>query len=93
LSLFYAKNLQPTGSNYTHYINPAFDKLFEKSQTITDETVRNEYYSTLDSLLMGDAPVVILFYDKKVRFVQKNITGLDNSPTNLLNLKRVVISR
>ena len=91
LSLFYSKNLQPFGSNYTHYVNPAFDKLFEYSKTITNETLRNEYYTSLDSLLMEDAPVVVLFYDKKVRFVQKNISGLDNSPTNLLNLKRVKI--
>ncbi|MCL2435966.1 MAG: ABC transporter substrate-binding protein [Lentimicrobiaceae bacterium] len=89
LSLFYSKNLQPFGSNYTHYVNPVFDQLFEKSQTVTDDILRNEYYTTLDSLLMEDAPVVVLFYDKKARFTQKNITGLDNSPTNLLNLKRV----
>jgi peptide/nickel transport system substrate-binding protein len=87
LSFFYSKNLQPFGSNYTHYVNPVFDCLFEKSQTITDEILRNEYYTQLDSLLMEDAPVVVLFYDKKVRFTQKNIKGLDNSPTNLLNLK------
>ena len=89
LSLFYSKNLQPFGSNYTHYVNPAFDELFEKSKTITDDVLRNEYYTTLDSLLMEDAPVVVLFYDKKARFTQKNVTGLDNSPTNLLNLKKV----
>ncbi|MDR2970576.1 MAG: ABC transporter substrate-binding protein [Bacteroidales bacterium] len=89
LSLFYSKNLQPYGSNYTYYVNPTFDKLFEKSQTITDEVLRNDYYTTLDSLLMEDAPVVVLFYDKKVRFTWKNISGFDNSPTNLLNLKRV----
>ena len=88
LSLFYSKNLQPFGSNYTHYINPVFDALFERSQTITDEVLRNTYYTRLDSLLMEDAPVVVLFYDKKVRFFQKNISGLDNSPINLLNLKR-----
>jgi peptide/nickel transport system substrate-binding protein len=88
LSLFYSKNLQPFGSNYTHYVNPVFDRLFEKSQTITDEALRNEYYTQLDSMLMEDAPVVVLFYDKKVRFTSKNITGLDNSPTNLLNLKK-----
>ncbi|MCL2246617.1 MAG: ABC transporter substrate-binding protein, partial [Lentimicrobiaceae bacterium] len=92
LSLFYSKNLQPTGSNYTHYVNQTFDQLFEKSQTITNESIRNDYYTTLDSILMEDAPVVILFYDKKVRFIQKNISGLDNSPTNLLNLKRVNFS-
>jgi len=91
LSLFYSKNLQPFGSNYTHYVNPVFDKLFEESQTITNETLRNECYTRLDSLLMEDAPVVVLFYDKKVRFIQKSISGLDNSPTNLLNLKRVKV--
>jgi len=89
LSLFYSKNLQPFGSNYTHYVNPDFDMVFEKSQTITDEIVRNEYYTMLDSMLMEDAPVVVLFYDKKVRFTQKWIFGLDNSPTNLLDLRRV----
>jgi peptide/nickel transport system substrate-binding protein len=89
LSLFYSKNLQPHGSNYTHYVNAEFDKLFEKTQTMADDVIRNEYYTALDSLLMEDAPVVVLFYDKKVRFIQKNISGLDNSPTNLLNLKRV----
>jgi len=91
LSLFYSKNLQPAGSNYTHYINPEFDKFFEKSQAIIDETLRNQYYTKLDSILMEDSPVVVLFYDKKVRFTQKNIKGMDNSPTNLLNLKRVNI--
>jgi len=89
LSLFYSKNLQPFGSNYTYYVNPIFDELFEKAKTITDDVHRNEYYTALDSLLMEDAPIVVLFYDKKARFTQKNITGLDNSPTNLLNLKKV----
>ena len=89
LSLFYSKNLQPYGSNYTHYVNPEFDKLFEKSQTEIDDHKRNEYYTKLDSILMEDAPIVVLFYDQKVRFTQKNISGLDNSPTNLLNVKRV----
>ena len=93
LSLFYSQNLQPYGSNYTHYVNAEFDKLFEISQTITDETLRNDYYTKLDSLLMEDAPVVVLFYDKKVRFVQKKISGLDNSPVNLLNLKKVIADR
>lgn len=93
LSLFYSKNLQPIGSNYTHYINPAFDKLFEKSQTITDDLLRNEYYTQLDSLLTEDAPVVVLFYDKLIHFTQKNVKGLTAPPTNMINLKRVTIDR
>ncbi len=93
LSLFYSKNLQPIGSNYTHYTNPEFDKLFEKSQTITDDSLRNEYYTQLDSLLTEDAPVVVLFYDKLIHFTQKNVKGLTAPPTNMINLKRVTLER
>ena len=85
--------MQPIGSNYTHYINPEFDKLFEKSQTITDDSLRNEYYTQLDSLLTEDAPVVVLFYDKLIHFTQKNVKGLTAPPTNMINLKRVTIER
>ena len=89
LSLFYSKNFQPQGSNYTHYQNPTFDQIFEKSQQIIDEKERNNYYTQLDSLLMEDAPVVVLFYDQIIRFTQKSINGLDMPPTNMLNLKKV----
>lgn len=89
LSLFYSKNFQPQGSNYTHYQNETFDQIFEKSQQIIDEKVRNNYYTQLDSLLMEDAPVVVLFYDQIIRFTQKSINGLDMPPTNMLNLKKV----
>ena len=93
LSLFYSKNLQPIGSNYTHYVNPEFDRLFEESQTILDNTVRNSYYTKLDSLLMDDSPVVVLYYDKIVRFTQKNVHGLGTNPINMLNLKKVYINK
>ncbi len=90
LSLFYSKNLQPNGSNYTHYVNPLFDQLFEKSQTILDVTERNDYYTRLDSLLMEDAPVVILYYDEVVRFTRSNIKQLGINPINMLDLRRVI---
>lgn len=89
LSLFYSKNFQPKGSNYTHYENPVFDQIFEKSQQVTDDKERNEYYTKMDSLLMEDAPVVVLFYDQIIRFTLKNISGLEIPATNMLQLKRV----
>ena len=92
LALFYSKNLQPVGSNYTHYVNKAFDKLYEASQRCTDEARRNEYYIRMDSLLMEDAPVVVLYYDKVVRFTRKEVTGLGINPVNMLDLRRVQIS-
>jgi len=42
---------------------------------------------------MEDAPVVVLYYDKVVRFTRKEVTGLGINPINLLDLRRVKISR
>ena len=66
-----------------------FDQIFEKSQQIIDEKERNNCYTQLDSMLMEEAPVVVLFYDQIIRFTQKSINGLDMPPTNMLNLKKV----
>lgn len=93
MALFYSKNLQPHGSNYTHYENPKFDALYEKSQTCTDDSARNGYYVMMDSLLVSDAPFVVLYYDKVVRFARRNVSGLDPNPINMLDLRRVTIGR
>jgi peptide/nickel transport system substrate-binding protein len=93
MSLFYSKNLQPAGSNYTHYVNPKFDQLYEKSQRCTNDSLRNEYYIRMDSLLVEDAPFVILYYDKVARFVQKGVEGLGTNPVNMLDLRRVRIKK
>jgi len=91
LSLFYSKNLQPNGSNYTHYVNPEYDKLFEKSQRCLNDSLRNLYYTQLDTMLMEDAPVVVLYYDKVLRFTGINVEGLGTNPINMLDLRRVKI--
>lgn len=93
MSLFYSKNLQPNGSNYTHYVNPKFDQLYEKSQRCTDDSMRTEYYIKMDSLLVADAPFVVLYYDKVARFVQKNVEGLGTNPVNMLDLRRVRMTK
>lgn len=92
LSLFYSGNLQPTGSNYTHYVNKEFDALFLKSQQTIDEAERQNYYTQLDSMLMEEAPIVVLYYDEVIRFIRNNVKQLDVNPVNMLNLKRVKIT-
>ncbi len=89
MNLFYSKNFSPTGFNYFHYSNPAFDALFEKAKVERDEAKRIDLYQQMDRMILDDAPVVPLFYDKVVRLVQKNITGLTSNSMNLLNLKTV----
>lgn len=89
LSLFYSKNFSPGGPNYTHFKNEKFDKLYEQSFFETDDKKRHELYKQMDAIVMEEAPVIPLFYDKASRFTRSNISGLGINPLNLLVLKRV----
>ncbi len=89
LSLFYSPNFTPNGPNYTHYKNEAMDSLYRKALSITDIEERKEIYTQMDSLLVAEAPVVPLFYDMAIRFVNKDVSGLGINPQNFLFLKKV----
>jgi peptide/nickel transport system substrate-binding protein len=89
LSMFYSKNFCPKGPNYTHFSNPDFDRLYEKSMSTVNDSLRFSYYRQMEKIMMDEAPVIILYYDQVLRFVQKNIQGLGSNPMNLLTLKRV----
>ncbi|HEX2848145.1 MAG TPA: ABC transporter substrate-binding protein, partial [Chitinophagaceae bacterium] len=91
LSVFYSKN--PAPPNYTRYKNPAFDALFEKALVETNDSIRYRLYQQADQLMMEDAPVVPLWYDKVVRLVQMNITGFKPNALNLLELRRVELMK
>ncbi len=92
LSLFTTNNFTPQGPNYTHYSNAKFDELYQKSLTCNNLEERAKIYHEMDSLMMTEAPVVILFYDEVLRFVNKNVEGIGSNPTNMLNLKKVRIN-
>lgn len=89
MSLFTSGNFSPQGPNYTHYANATFDGLYDEAMNSTDIDYITQCYETMDSLMMQDAPVVVLFYDEVLRFVNNRITGLGSNPVNLLDLRRV----
>ncbi|MCB9425415.1 MAG: ABC transporter substrate-binding protein [Flavobacteriales bacterium] len=89
LSLFYSKNFAPNGPNYTHFKNDTFDNLYEQSLITVNTKERQRLYQKMDSIVISEAPVIPLFYDKVVRFTGKNIQNTGINPLNLLNLKRV----
>ena len=91
LSLFITSNFAPLGPNYTHYSNQKYDKLYDKALLCNDLQERAKYYTEMDSLMMQDAPVVVLFYDEVLRFVNKRVKDMGSNPTNLLDLRRVRI--
>jgi ABC-type transport system substrate-binding protein len=51
--------------------------------------VRAELYRQMDRIVIEEAPVVPLYYDKVVRFAPREITGFNPNPMNNLILKTV----
>lgn len=86
-TVFYSKNTAPP--NYTRFSNSTFDKLYELSLNVTNDTERYALYHQMDSIIIAEAPIVPLYYDEVLRFSQKNVSGLTPNALNLLNLKRV----
>lgn len=89
LSLFYSKNKIPFGPNYTGFSNAKFDQLFERAYNVKSDAERYELYHQMDQIIMDNAPVVVLYYDKRVNLYQNNISGYSLNAQNLLTLKKV----
>ena len=87
LSVFYSKN--PAPPNYTRYKSMAFDEAFEKAIKEDNDSLRYKLYQQADQIMIDDAPVVPLWYDKVVRLVQTNVKGFLPNALNLLELRRV----
>ncbi len=93
LALFHTPNRAPAGPNYTHYSNAAYDRLYSAARNETDPSLRLRLYHTMDSLVMQEAPVVVLYYDQILHFTHKNVHGLRSDAMNTLDLRRVTIQR
>ncbi len=85
LAVFYSKN--PAPPNYTRFNNARFDALFEKAIREENDSIRYTYYQQADQILMDEAPVVPLWYDRAVRLVQPGVTGFPANALNLLELR------
>jgi len=66
LSQFYSKYWAP-GSNHFNYLNPEFDRLYEKTEVIPDSPERRELYRNMELIVLEDCPAA--FLDHRVRYV------------------------
>lgn len=92
LSLFLSKNKSPAGPNYTHFSNLTFDERYDEAMQMANLQDRVPVYQELDSMLMAEAPVMVLYYDEVLRFVGNNVAGMGSNPTNLLDLRYITIT-
>lgn len=79
---------QPAPPNYTRFKNDTFDKWYNQSLNLPD-TARWALYRKMDSLATSFAPVLSLFYDMRMHFIQNNITGFKSNAMNVIDLKWV----
>lgn len=89
LALFYSKNYAPAGPNTTHFKSLEYDKLYEQSQKVVEDSTRFKLYHQMEKIIVEEAPIVPLYYDKVIRMHQKSVTDLGSNPMNLLVLKSV----
>ena len=89
LSLFYSKNLAPDGPNYTHFSNDEYDRMYENSLRETNSEKSKLLYQKMDSIITSKSIIVPLFYDEVVRFISKNVVGMEINAANLLDLRIV----
>jgi peptide/nickel transport system substrate-binding protein len=89
LALFYSPNHAPQGPNYTRFSHPGFDRLYEKSRLVVNDSIRFKYYHQMDSIIIAEAPVVPLYYDQSIRFLPHRVKGMQTNPLNHMLLKRV----
>jgi peptide/nickel transport system substrate-binding protein len=94
LGCFYSPYLVPFGPNYTRFISKEFDQLYDEISTgvvRTPEDIlkRNASINKANKILSDEAPFILLYFDKSLRLMQKNVKGLSNDPINRLDLRRV----
>ena len=89
LALFYSKNKSPQGPNYTRFENNEVDNLYIQSLKTNSKNKRDSSYYLIENRVLKKSPVVPLYYDKVVRFVQIDVKGFAANPFNLLELKYV----
>jgi peptide/nickel transport system substrate-binding protein len=87
LSVFYSKN--PAPPNYTRFRNARFDALFEQAIQEVNDSLRYRLYQEADRLIVEEAPVVPLWYDRVIRLVGSHVQNFYPTAQNGLELRRV----
>ncbi len=89
LQIFRRELWSPAGANYTHYFNPQFEKLYNQSSELTNLEERHRYQNDMEEIVLQDYPVIPLYYDQVVHFVNKRIKNWRINGINQIDLTKV----
>ena len=92
--LFYGEYFFPeNGTNYYHFKNAKYDSLYLRASSEQNKKLRFSYYKEMQEIIHDYAPVIPLFYAETLRFFHKYVKGISSNSMNMLNLKKVKISK
>jgi len=91
LALFTQDKIAPGGPNRTRYYSAAYETLFAEAMRTPQDSLRWGLYQQLDSMIIADAPIIPLYYDRSFRMLNRKFKGLGTNPRNALVLKSVQV--
>ncbi|MEN9334369.1 MAG: hypothetical protein RLY35_1549 [Bacteroidota bacterium] len=89
LQIFTRSLWSPDGANYTHYYNSSFEKMYATTTAINDPDQRQGDFIQMEKMVLQDYPVVPLYYDQVVHFVNKRIKNWRINGVNQIDLTKV----
>ncbi len=89
-SFFVPFIVKTTPPNTTRYASALLDSLYRRALSMPTAESRYHLYRIMDSLLLHDAPGIILYYDEGLRLLRKEVQGISPHPLNWLDLRKAV---
>ncbi|MBL4625753.1 MAG: ABC transporter substrate-binding protein [Flavobacteriales bacterium] len=87
LFLFYGKYVpedmsEPSYPNVTRYVNPEYDRLYDLALSAQSQEESYALLAQAESIMMEDAPIMVLWYNEKYKLIQSNVRNFYTNPMN-----------
>ncbi|MDA9564090.1 hypothetical protein N9R81_05405, partial [Flavobacteriales bacterium] len=87
LFIFYGKYVpedmsQPSYPNVTRYVNPEYDRLYDQALMAQSREESYALLSQAESIMMEDAPIMVLWYNENYKLIQSNVRNFYTNPMN-----------
>lgn len=84
-------NSKPSKLNNARYVNPVFDKYYDKAIHSTKIQERRKYFSLAEIELMKDPPIIPLWYSGEFSVLYSNVRNFHFNSLNLYDFRKVYI--
>ncbi|QXD22777.1 hypothetical protein F7C95_12590 [Opitutia bacterium ISCC 51] len=76
--------------NFTGWSNPKYDQLVERAKVEVDPRKRDNLFMEAEDVLLGDAPIIPVFYYNSVYLIDSKVSGwfsdlMDRHPFKFLD--------